>query len=80
MGPHRSAYSALQEHMKGLLPQMPPKNPSEYQRLLDELSELKKDFKNLKHPKSYREHVLRDIRKIEDTLEIPDNKKVKVNE
>lgn len=59
---------------------MPPKNPREQQKLLDELSELKKDFKNLKHPKSYREHVLRDIRKIEDTLEIPDNKKVKVNE
>jgi hypothetical protein len=57
---------------------MPPKNPSELQRLNDELSELKKDFKNLMYPKSYREAVLRDIRKIEDTLEIPDGKRVKV--
>jgi hypothetical protein len=57
---------------------MPPKNPSELQRLLDELSELKRDFKDLRHPKGYREAVLKDIRKIENTLEIPDNKKVKV--
>jgi hypothetical protein len=57
---------------------MPPKNPSEYQRLLDELSELKKEFKNLSYPKGYREGVLRDIRKIEGTLEIPEEKWVKV--
>jgi chaperonin cofactor prefoldin len=57
---------------------MPPKNPSELQRLTEELSELKKEFKNLSYPKGYREAVLRDIRKIEATLEIPENKCVKV--
>lgn len=57
---------------------MPPKNPTELKRLQDELSELKKDLKNLTYPKAYREAVLRDIRKIEDTLETPDNKKVQV--
>jgi chaperonin cofactor prefoldin len=57
---------------------MPPKNPSEYQRLLEEYSELKKEFKNLMYPKGYREAVLRDIRKIEGSLEIPEDKWVKV--
>jgi hypothetical protein len=57
---------------------MAPRNPSELQRLTEELADLKKDYKNLSNPKAYREAVLRDIRKIEDTLEIPDSKRVKV--
>lgn len=57
---------------------MKPRNPSELARLEEELKELKVDFKNPKYPKGYREAVLRDIRKIEDTLEIPDGKRVKV--
>lgn len=50
---------------------MPVKNPSELQRLEEEYAELKKEFKNLNYPKGYREELLRDIRKIERTLEIP---------
>lgn len=57
---------------------MPPKNPSELQRLTEELQELKKDFKNLSYPKGYREAILRDIRKIEGILDIPEKDWVKV--
>lgn len=57
---------------------MKPKNPSELARLEEEYKELKQEFKNLSYPKGYREALLRDIRKIEDTLEIPEGKRVKV--
>lgn len=57
---------------------MAPRNPSELQRLEEEYAELKKEFRNLSYPKGYREAVLRDIRKIERTLEIPEEKQVNV--
>ena len=50
---------------------MAPRNPSELQRLTEELKELYREFKNLSYPKGYREALLRDIRKIEDTLGLP---------
>lgn len=55
---------------------MPPRNPSELARLEEEYKELKKEFKEgrLKYPKGYLEGILRDIRKLETFLEIPEEK------
>ena len=57
---------------------MPPRNPSELARLEEELKELKKEWKEarLKYPKGYLEGMLRDIRKLETFLEIPDEKRI----
>lgn len=45
-----------------------PRNPSELARLEEEYKELKKEFKDLRYPKGYREGILRDMRKIERQL------------
>lgn len=60
--------------MKGTLM---TKSPSKEQ-LEEELRDLRKEFKNLGYPKGYREHLLRDIRKHEDLLEIPEEKRTKI--
>lgn len=59
---------------------MPVRNPSELQRLEEEYKELKKEWKEarLKYPKGYLEGMLRDIRKLENLLEIPDEKRIEV--
>ena len=49
------------------------RNASEHVRLEEEYAELCKEFTNLKYPKSYREAILRDIRKIEAQLGIEGN-------
>lgn len=59
---------------------MPVRNPSELQRLTEEYKELKKEWKEAreKYPKGYLEGMLRDIRKLENLLEIPDEKRIEV--
>lgn len=51
------------------------KTPKE---LEEELKDLRAEFKNLGYPKGYREHLLRDIRKHEDLLDIPEEKRTKI--
>ena len=47
-----------------------PRNPSEIARLEEEYKELKKEFKDLRYPKGYREEIGRDMRKVERQLGI----------
>lgn len=52
---------------------MPPRNPSEFQRLLEERDELLHEFHSARLiplPKAQREGLLRQIREIERILEI----------
>jgi succinate dehydrogenase/fumarate reductase flavoprotein subunit len=55
-------------------------NPSEMQRLEEEYEELKKEFKEcrLKYPKGYLEGMLRDLRRLENFLDIPEEKRANI--
>jgi hypothetical protein len=59
---------------------MPPRNPSELQRLEEELEDLKKEWRKnrLRWSKAYLELSLQDIRKLERALDIPIEKWLKV--
>lgn len=49
---------------------MTPKNPSEIQRLYEELEELQSSIKG-PWPRVHKESILKQIRTIEDILELP---------
>jgi len=49
---------------------MSPKNPSEFERLLQEVEEIKKQLRTSYCPKDIKENALRELRKIEDILGI----------
>jgi hypothetical protein len=49
---------------------MPPKNPSEFERLLQEAEEIKKQLRTSYCPKDIKENALRELRKIEGILGI----------
>jgi hypothetical protein len=47
---------------------MPPKNPSEFERLLQEAEEIKRMLRTAYVPKDVKENALRELRKIEEML------------